>query len=125
MILDPLPPCLPLMIKYRDCIGANPLSPRVCERSEWIAPYANFRNVLKTESVSFDQALSESCVVAVLMEVARDVVARAEAASAEAGGAAAVGEEEEKGKSTLEVVLSALWNLSAHCGKNKVRKMER
>ena len=47
------------------------------------------------------------------MEVARDVVARAEAASAE--------EEEEKGKSTLEVVLSALWNLSAHCGKNKVR----
>ena len=54
--------------------------------------------------------------MAVLMEVARDVVARAEAASAE--------EEEEKGKSTLEVVLSALWNLSAHCGKNKVR-MER
>ena len=69
------------------------------------------------ECVSFDQALSESCVVAVLMEVARDVVARAEAASAEE-------EEEEKGKSTLEVVLSALWNLSAHCGKNKVR-MER
>ena len=55
--------------------------------------------------------------MAVLMEVARDVVARAEAASAEI-------EEEEKGKSTLEVVLSALWNLSAHCGKNKVR-MER
>ena len=52
--------------------------------------------------------------MAVLMEVARDVVARAEAASAEI-------EEEEKGKSTLEVVLSALWNLSAHCGKNKVR----
>ena len=66
----------------------------------------------------FYQALSESCVVAVLMEVARDVVARAEAAE---GGE----EEEEKGKSTLEVVLSALWNLSAHCGKNKVRKMER
>ena len=69
------------------------------------------------ECVSSDQALSESCVVAVLMEVARDVVARAEAASAD--------EDEEKGKSTLEVVLSALWNLSAHCGKNKVRKMKR
>ena len=60
--------------------------------------------------------------MAVLMEVARDVVARAEAASGEGG--APVGEEEEKGKSTLEVVLSALWNLSAHCGKNKVQ-MER
>ena len=70
--------------------------------------------------LSFDpQALSESCVVAVLMEVARDVVARAEAAEAVAE------QEEEKGKSTLEVVLSALWNLSAHCGKNKVKKVVR
>ena len=61
---------------------------------------------------SINQALSESCVVAVLMEVARDVVAKAEA-RAEGGT-----EEEE---STLKVVLSALWNLSAHCGKNKVQ----
>ena len=64
------------------------------------------------------QALSESCVVPVLMEVARDVVARAEAAMAEGG---TVGAEEGKEESTLKVVLSALWNLSAHCGKNKVK----
>ena len=52
------------------------------------------------------------------MEVARDVVAKAEAAMAEEG---TVGAEEGKEESTLKVVLSALWNLSAHCGKNKVK----
>ena len=67
-------------------------------------------------SPSSPQALSDSCVVAVLMEVAIDVVARAEAAVAEGG---TVGAEEGKEESTLKVVLSALWNLSAHCGRNK------
>ena len=50
------------------------------------------------------------------MEVARDVVERSEVAMAEGG---APGAEEGKEDSTLKVVLSALWNLSAHCGKNK------
>ena len=54
------------------------------------------------------------------MEVARDVVAEA-AARAERG---TVGAEEGKEESTLKVVLSALWNLSAHCGKNKVKMKE-
>ena len=47
------------------------------------------------------------------MEVARDVVAKAEAKGGTVGA--------EEGESTLKVVLSALWNLSAHCGKNKVK----
>ena len=65
------------------------------------------------------KALSESCVVAVLMEVARDVVERAEAAMAE-GGTTGVEDGKEDTTATLKVALSALWNLSAHCGKNKV-----
>ena len=66
------------------------------------------------------QALSESGVVTVLMEVARDVVERSEVAMAEGG---APGAEEGKEDSTLKVVLSALWNLSAHCGKNKASEV--
>jgi len=48
-------------------------------------------------------------VVAVLMGAAMQVWTRS---GSEAGG---------KEEPTLKVVLSALWNLSAHCRKNKVK----
>jgi hypothetical protein len=57
--------------------------------------------------------LSESNVVMVLMSAAQEVVQRSRREAEEE-------EDETREEPTLKVVLSALWNLSAHCGKNKV-----
>ena len=56
------------------------------------------------------QILSESNVVAVLMSAAMQVWMRS---GHESGSCP-------KEEPTLKVILSALWNLSAHCRKNKV-----
>ncbi len=83
-----------------------------------------FRNLAWKAEKSSKTTLSESNVVAVLMQAAMEV-ARASgslapevvAASAEAGNSGSNTKEDP----TLKVILSALWNLSAHCRKNKVR----
>lgn len=67
------------------------------------------RNLAWKADKKSKDVLSNSNVVRVLMMTAMDVSMRM-AVSEEASA---------KEESTLKVVLSALWNLSAHCGKNK------
>ncbi|TRY69315.1 hypothetical protein TCAL_09734, partial [Tigriopus californicus] len=64
-----------------------------------------FRNLAWKADKASKSILSDSNVISVLMRAAMDVAQR-------------VGEDP-KEEATLKVVLSALWNLSAHCGKNK------
>ncbi len=64
-----------------------------------------FRNLAWKADKRSKGRLSDSGVVAVLVEAAMNLVEAAET--------------QEESLSTLKVVLSALWNLSAHCGKNK------
>ena len=73
-----------------------------------------FRNLAWKADKSSKQVLSESRVVSVLMEAAMAVSSRA-LTETPAGLAVEPGREEP----TLKVILSALWNLSAHCKKNK------
>ena len=75
-----------------------------------ISPPLYFRNLAWKADKKSKEVLSNSNVVTVLMMAAMEVsmrMAESEEASA-------------KEEPTLKVVLSALWNLSAHCGKNKV-----
>ncbi len=65
-----------------------------------------FRNLAWKADKSSKTTLSESNVVAVLMQAAMMTSHGSEV----------------KEEPTLKVILSALWNLSAHCRKNKVRK---
>ena len=65
-----------------------------------------FRNLAWKADKSSKQTLSESNVVAVLMQAA--ITSHPI-------------EPESKEEPTLKVILSALWNLSAHCKKNKVK----
>lgn len=65
-----------------------------------------FRNLAWKPCGKSKAVLSESNVVAVLVRAAMEVGFRAAAEAQE--------------ETTLRVILSALWNLSAHCGKNKV-----
>ena len=73
-----------------------------------------FRNLAWKADKSSKLVLSESRVVSVLMEAAMAVSSRA-LTETPAGLAVEPGREEP----TLKVILSALWNLSAHCKKNK------
>ena len=72
-----------------------------------------FRNLAWKADKTSKAVLSESEVVTVLMAAAMTVASR----SATVTSGAELGKEEP----TLKVILSALWNLSAHCRKNKVR----
>ena len=72
-----------------------------------------FRNLAWKADKGSKQVLAESDVVTVLVSAAMDVGARMNAA---AGGGD--GKDVEP---ALKVILSALWNLSAHCRKNKVK----
>lgn len=65
-----------------------------------------FRNLAWKADKASKAILSDSNVISVLMRAAMDVAQRFG--------------EDPKEEATLKVVLSALWNLSAHCGKNKV-----
>ena len=65
-----------------------------------------FRNLAWKADKSSKTVLSESGVVTVLMALAMEATKRIN------------GDPEEE--AALKVILSALWNLSAHCGKNKV-----
>ena len=73
-----------------------------------------FRNLAWKADKSSKSVLSESRVVPVLMEAAMEVSSRA-LTETPAGLAVEPGRDEP----TLKVILSALWNLSAHCKKNK------
>ena len=73
-----------------------------------------FRNLAWKADKSSNSVLSESRVVLVLMEAAMEVSSRALTETL-AGLAVEPGRDEP----TLKVILSALWNLSAHCKKNK------
>ena len=73
-----------------------------------------FRNLAWKADKSSKSVLSESRVVLVLMEAAMEVSSRALTETL-AGLAVEPGRDEP----TLKVILSALWNLSAHCKKNK------
>lgn len=67
-----------------------------------------FRNLAWKADKSSKQTLSESNVVSVLMGAAMMT--------------STSGLDQAKEEPTLKVILSALWNLSAHCRKNKVSK---
>ena len=69
-----------------------------------------FRNLAWKADKTSKQTLSESNVVAVLMQAAMG-------SSPNMFGVATADSKEEP---TLKVILSALWNLSSHCRKNKV-----
>lgn len=73
-----------------------------------------FRNLAWKADKQSKVVLSESRVVPVLMEAAMGVAARCLQETPQ-GLAVEPGREEP----TLKVILSALWNLSAHCKKNK------
>ena len=73
-----------------------------------------FRNLAWKADKASKAVLSESGVVSVLMVAAMSVSARS-LLDTPAGLAVEPGREEP----TLKVILSALWNLSAHCRKNK------
>ena len=73
-----------------------------------------FRNLAWKADKSSKSVLSESRVVPVLMEAAMEVLSRA-LTEMLAGLAVEPGRDQP----TLKVILSALWNLSAHCKKNK------
>ena len=73
-----------------------------------------FHNLAWKPDKSSKSLLSESRVVLVLMEAAMEVSSRALTETL-AGLAVEPGRDEP----TLKVILSALWNLSAHCKKNK------
>ena len=73
-----------------------------------------FHNLAWKPDKSSKSLLSESRVVPVLMEAAMEVSSRA-LTETPAGLAVEPGRDEP----TLKVILSALWNLSAHCKKNK------
>ena len=70
-----------------------------------------FRNLAWKADKGSKQVLAESDVVAVLVRAAMDVGARMNSAGGD-------GKDVEP---ALKVILSALWNLSAHCRKNKVK----
>ena len=69
-----------------------------------------FRNLAWKADKSSKQTLSDSNVVPVLMQAAMEV--------AKTSGTLVPGSD--KKDPTLEVILSALWNLSSHSRKNKV-----
>merc|ERR1719422_2277532 len=73
-----------------------------------------FRNLAWKADKSSKSVLSESRVVSVLMMAAMTVSARS-IVDTPMGSAVEPGRDEP----TLKVILSALWNLSAHCKKNK------
>jgi len=73
-----------------------------------------FRNLAWKADKSSKSVLSESKVVSVLMMAAMSVSARS-LVETPMGSAVEPGRDEP----TLKVILSALWNLSAHCRKNK------
>ena len=81
-----------------------------CVGSFLFSTHFIFRNLAWKADKKSKEVLSNSNVVTVLMMTAMDVSMRM-AESEEAST---------KEEPTLKVVLSALWNLSAHCGKNKV-----
>jgi hypothetical protein len=74
-----------------------------------------FRNLAWKADKSSKQTLSESNVVGVLIQAAMEVATTTGILAAPANAGA-----EAKEEPTLKVILSALWNLSAHCRKNKV-----
>ena len=69
-----------------------------------------FRNLAWKADKGSKQILADSDVVGVLMRAAMDVLSRAS--------------DIKDVEPTLKVILSALWNLSAHCRKNKVMSHE-
>ena len=71
-----------------------------------------FRNLAWKADKSSKQILSESNVVGVLMQAAM--------MPSSAGSSSGLSSDHAKEDPTLKVILSALWNLSAHCRKNKV-----
>ena len=68
-----------------------------------------FRNLAWKADKSSKQVLAESDVVSVLVRAAMDVASRMTSPDAK------------DVEPALKVILSALWNLSAHCRKNKVK----
>ena len=72
-----------------------------------------FRNLAWKADRSSKQVLADSDVVTVLVGAAMDVSSRAASAQGKEVSAASA-------EPALTVILSALWNLSAHCRKNKV-----
>jgi len=75
-----------------------------------------FRNLAWKADKASKAVLSDSNVVGVLMAAAMSVSSRALVSVTTSYGA---GVEPGKEEPTLKVILSALWNLSAHCRKNK------
>lgn len=69
-----------------------------------------FRNLAWKADKGSKQVLAEADVVPVLVRAAMDVAARMTSLDKDVEPA-------------LKVILSALWNLSAHCRKNKVMKL--
>ena len=85
-----------------------------------------FRNLAWKPCKPSKQILRDSKVVAVLvltaMEVARKGLRAPSVASFSSSGDEAQAGQDGGHEGTLKVILSALWNLSAHCGKNKVSR---
>ena len=75
-----------------------------------------FRNLAWKADKKSKQTLSESNVVSVLMQSAIEIARLSGILGPDEAAAEAVGKEDP----ALKVILSALWNLSAHCRKNKV-----
>ncbi len=79
-----------------------------------------FRNLAWKADRRSRKVLSDSDVVRTLLAAAMDAEARLETAKRSSGTEA---QGEGKEETTLKIMLSALWNLSAHCSKNKVREV--